>query len=178
MRLIQGVSKAFFFSLECGLVLVASIYILVGGERMNIMDDYVSKSGTVIASSPGFITVRIDKDGSDCEGCKTCPMCRLCRGKEVKHLDLPITVPEDSLTPQIGDTVRIGYHSANPALAATVLFVPTLLGLLAGGWLGTWLGGDGIFLLGCAVGVVAGLAVTYGLSQGTPSLKAEAWLER
>ncbi len=142
------------------------------------MDDFVSKLGTVIAASPGQITVRVDKDGKDCEGCNTCPMCRLCRGKEMKHLDLPITVPEDRRTPQIGDSVWISYHGANPALAATVLFVPTLLGLLAGGWLGTVWGGNGIFLLGCALGVAAGLAVTYGLARWTPSLKAEAWLER
>ncbi len=142
------------------------------------MSDFVSKSGTVIASLPGKITVRVERNNANCETCHTCPMGKLCHGKEQKHLDLPINVPEEIPTPRLGEAVRVEYHGANPAVAATVLFVPTLIGLLAGGWLGAALGGDGIFLVGCALGVGAGLAVTYGLSQWTPSLKAEARLER
>lgn len=144
-------------------------------------DDYAVKDGTVIRLLPSGAVVRVDKDEEECKGCGVCPMKGLCHGKDAGHLDLPVDIPPGARQAVAADDrVRIAYRPANAALAALVMFVPALAGLLAGGLLGWRLAmGDAVLVLGCGVGIALGVAVSAAAAKLSPSLKPKTkFLER
>lgn len=139
------------------------------------MDDYTIREGTVLDVQPDKVMVRIDKE-EDCGGCRSCAVRALCQGRDTGHLDLPLR-PVDGVAAVPGGRVRVAYRGANPAVAAVIMFVPALIGLFLGGFIGNrfWSGSDGILLAGCLLGLGLGVAATYGISQ-LRSLRPEARL--
>lgn len=137
------------------------------------MDDLTIREGTIQAVEADRLIVRIEReDAAECGGCCRCPMRGLCRGRDSGHMELPVPFTSDN-PHRIGDRVHVAYRKANAAVAAAILFVPALAGLFLGGFLANrlWGEGDGVFLAGCAIGFVLGLAVTFVVNRFFPSLK-------
>ncbi|MCC8181257.1 MAG: SoxR reducing system RseC family protein [Planctomycetes bacterium] len=134
------------------------------------MDEYEweDRSGTVVSIRPGKALVRLDVDDDSCTSCHSCALNSLCTSKERGKVE--VVVDTDSITGaaiDVGDAVRIEYRPFNRAVAAVILFVPALLGLLAGGWFAAvvWPEQDLLLLAGCAVGLIIGLAITFIVSR-------------
>ena len=132
------------------------------------MSDYYSvESGTVIRVDGGELVVRIDRSGEDCGGCRSCAMKALCRGRDDGHMDLPVA--SDGAEHSVGDLVKVAYRVANPAVAAGIMFLPSLAGLFLGGFIGHGLQrGDMYFLAGCFIGLAAGVGVSCLLGRLKP----------
>ncbi len=137
-------------------------------------DEDAVRDGIVIDAPTGGIVVRVDKNDEECGGCGSCAMKGLCHGRDAGHLDLfvPLSGLSDAPAPKKGARVRIAYRPANAALAALVMFVPPLCGLLAGGLAGWRLaGGDAVLVLGCGAGLAVGTVASVVLARVCPSLK-------
>ncbi len=141
----------------------------MGGEYEE--GEYEIRDGVVLESAPDRVVVRMDKD-EDCGGCRSCAVKGLCHGRTASHIDVALR-PDGGAPPRkAGERVRVAYRRANPAVAASILFVPTLAGLFAGGMAANGLigPGDGIFLAGTAAGVIIGLGITYAFGRWSRSL--------
>ncbi len=141
------------------------------------MDDYTIQDGTILTVEPGRAVVRIERE-DDCEGCHTCALKALCRGRESKHMDLPVDTGPDSgaaVAMSPGDQVKVAYRGANQAVAAVLLFLPGLLGLFFGGFLANrwWGGEDMTFLAGCLGGLAAGVLFTFIVARTSRSLRPD-----
>lgn len=144
----------------------------------DIPDEYEVQTGSVLRVEPGRLIVRVERDDSECGGCRSCAVKSLCRGRDDGHMDLPVLFGSGEPPAREGEAVRIAYRAANPAIASIIMFVPALAGLFFGGFVGQWvLGeGDGNFLIGCLVGLVAGLGVSYVLARGVAGLRPDVRL--
>lgn len=140
------------------------------------MKDFEIRSATVLAAEAGSLLVRVErKYDEDCGGCRSCAMKNLCGKRDAGHIDLRIAGGAGGI--RVGDTVKVAYHSTNPAVAATLLFAPPLLGALLGAIVAWWARvGDAGFVLGCFLGLAAGIAATYATSRMVPSLRPAAHL--
>lgn len=140
------------------------------------MEDFTVREGTVVAIERDMAVVRIERE-EDCGGCRSCAMKALCRGRDTGHMDLVASLAGGA-APSPGTRVQVAYRETNPALAALVMFVPSLLGLFFGGFAANrlWHASDGIFLAGCLVGLLAGLAATFVLYRLSSALKPAARL--
>lgn len=128
------------------------------------------KSGTVMRIVGDRAIVRIERDGEDCGGCRSCAVKALCRGRDVNRMELPVRL-DSTRSVHVGDTVMIVYHAGKQGVAALVMFLPSLVGLLLGGFAAQRLfggEGDGLFLAGAAAGLGLGLAMTFALSRLLP----------
>lgn len=133
--------------------------------------------GIVVSVETGRAIVRIRRDEDDCGGCSSCAVKGLCHGRDAGNMDLPVAVGNAAdLSP--GDSVRIAYRGTNAAVAAFVMFLPALLGVLLGGFAANLLvgDGDGVFLFGVAVGLGLGLLVTFVLARCFAFLKPDVHL--
>lgn len=140
------------------------------------MDEYEIRDGSVLSVDGSEAVVRVDRE-EECGGCSSCAVKALCRGRDVGHLDVPVPL-SGGARPAVGDRVRIAYHGSNPAVAAAIMFLPPLVGLFLGGYLANHFrsGSDGYLLLGCLLGIVAGLAGTFLLSRLVRGMRPEAKL--
>lgn len=139
-----------------------------------IDDGYEKQNGSVLKIETNKFIVRVERDPADCDGCKTCAVKALCRGKDDGHMELP--VPYNGTPPlEKGDAVQIAYRPTNAALAAIVMFLPSLLGLFFGGFIGHWMAGesDSTFLIGCFAGFFLGLALSFILARTIPALRPD-----
>ncbi len=137
-------------------------------------EGYTIETGAVIAVAPDHVVVRLEKREEDCGGCRSCAMKNLCGGRDAGHIDLRTPLAAEGDRPETGDAVRVAYRPANAALAAVVMFLPALAGLLLGGLAGYRLGGgddDAVFVLGCLIGLAAGVGTSAALSRLSPALK-------
>lgn len=136
------------------------------------------REGVIVSVEPGKLLVRLDpEDAGESEGCKCCAMRGMCRGRTSRGMDVKVPVTEaDPRRP--GERVRLSYHAANPALAAAIMFVPALVGLLFGGFVANWLLGEGdfVFLAGAGGGLVLGVLLTLIASRSIASLGPEVAL--
>lgn len=146
-------------------------------DTSEVPDSYEVKTGAVIDVLPGQVVVRVERDDADCGGCRSCAVRGLCRGRDSGHMDLPVAF-EGQPPAKTGDQVRIAYRAANAAVAALTMFLPALLGLFFGGFIGhRWFGdSDGMFLAGCLIGFILGLGVSYVLARTVASLKPDVKL--
>ncbi len=124
------------------------------------MSDMVRRDGIVVHSAPGVMRVRLEKEREDCDGCHSCALKNLCSSHASGHIEVDVATNE---VRRPGDPVTILYHSANPAMAAFVLFFPALAGLCGGGYLARmlWGAGDMVFVGGALVGAALGVGATY-----------------
>ncbi len=122
------------------------------------------RDGTVVSTHPGRLIVRLQKGQEDCNGCRACALKSLCQDRASGYIDVEV---RSTAAKEPGDAVRVRYHSANPAWAALVLFLPSLLGLCAGGFVAQALvgGGDGVFVAGALIGAAVGVAVTFAMGK-------------
>ncbi|MCC8109068.1 MAG: SoxR reducing system RseC family protein [Planctomycetes bacterium] len=142
------------------------------------MDDYTIQNGTVLTVEPGRTVVRVERGDDNCEGCHTCALKALCRGRESKHMDLPVDTGTDGIASaplSPGDPVKVAYRGANQAVAAVLLFLPGLIGLFFGGFLANrwWGGEDMTFLAGCLGGLAAGVIFTFIVARTSRRLRPD-----
>lgn len=142
------------------------------------MTDYDVREGSVLSVDGSEALVRVDRE-EDCGGCGSCAVKALCRGRDAGHLDVSVAVP-DAEPPAVGERVLIRYRGANPAIASIIMFLPPLANLFLGGYVASRFrsGSDGALLLGCLLGLAAGLVETFLLSRFVPGLRPEAALAR
>lgn len=140
------------------------------------MADFVERGATVLASEPGELLVRVDQEEADCGGCACCAVRGLCRGRDAGHFDVRVAVP-DGRADKPGDRVTVAYRGANPAVASLVMFLPSLIGVVFGGFVANavFKPGDSIFLLGALAGLAIGVGLTFLLAR-MPSLRPEVRL--
>ncbi len=137
-----------------------------------------SREGAILSVGPDWLLVRVDEEEfGEGDGCRSCAMRGMCHGRAARGTEVKVPVP-DAAKWQPGERVRLRYRQANPALAAVVMFLPALLGLLLGGFAANGLfgAGDGIFLAGSAGGLVLGLLITVAVNRLFPSLGPKAEL--
>lgn len=141
------------------------------------MGESVIRRATILADGPGGLLVRVEREGGeDCGGCRSCALKKLCQGRDGQHLDLVVSAAGGSGRAP-GETVRVAYREPNAAVAAVVMFVPALAGLLLGGVLAhRFFPGDAALLAGCGIGLAAGFAVTFILARLLPGLGPSARL--
>ncbi len=122
------------------------------------------RDGTVVSTLPGRLIVRLQKEQEDCNGCRACALKTLCHDRASGYIDVEVRA---TAAKEPGDAVRISYHSANPAWASIALFLPSLVGLCAGGFVAQALagGGDGVFVAGALIGAAVGVAITFALGK-------------
>ena len=142
------------------------------------MSEYAIRDATVLAVDSCGALVTVDPETeADCGGCSSCAMKSLCRGQDAGRLDVRIPVADGGqLRP--GERIRVAYRGANPAVAALILFLPGLLGVVFGGFAANALagGGDGVFLTGALTGLAVGTGITYAVSRSVASLRPDAKL--
>lgn len=140
----------------------------------DIPDSYEKQTGSVIRIEPGRFIVRVERDDSECGGCHSCAVRGLCRGRDTGHMDLPIAFTGEPPA-RAGEKVTIAYRASNAAVASFVMFLPALLGLFLGGFIGYRMGesGDGPLIIGCLSGFFGGFAVSWLLAKSIPALQPD-----
>lgn len=142
------------------------------------MSNCKHREGVITAVGPDRLTIRLDrKDEAAVSACGSCAMKSLCHSRAAEGAELILrTTDVEGRRP--GDRVRLAYREANPALAAGILFLPALAGLMTGGFAAErFFGqGNGTFLCGAFGGFLLGLAITFGVNRLVPSLRPKAEL--
>lgn len=139
------------------------------------MQEETVQEGVVTSVGAEQITVRIEKKDEDCDGCCACKLKSLCRGRADEYMELSVPMQDGRERPVPGETVQVAYRATNAAVAAAIMFVPALVGLFFGGFIGNrfWGEGDGIFIVGCLAGLVVGLGLTFVVSRASTILRPE-----
>ena len=143
------------------------------------MEEGDIRRGMVLSVADGQAMIRLTMDDTECGGCRSCAMRSLCQGKGYGKMDLRLPVPpalEGKLEP--GRDVSVRYLPAHAGFASVALFLPALVGLALGGWIGWRLGNgaDTALLAGCAMGLLLGVGGTFVLNRTVRSLHPHAEL--
>ena len=131
------------------------------------------REGAILSTGPDRLLVRLEPEemSGDNRSCRSCLMRATCQDRKSEATEVTVLDP-NAAKRRPGERVQLLYIQANSALASAILFLPSLAGLVFGGFIANRLlgEGNGIFLVGSGCGLGLGLFATFAINLFSPSL--------